>query len=151
MPPPKPEQTNLHPVPAKIPDHTGCLGRIRPFRAGLGSLGYSGTIDAEEELTKSLGTSMRRRNRRSCSTSLLRCVDARRRKTLPASWLCCMRGVAVDSWPRMKMTQKAVLVLLASCLFLSCNIPGVIVTKSCHVIILHCKASMIKSTMMCIN
>ena len=43
-------------------------GRYRLSRAnpailgGIGSLGYSGTINAEEELTKSLGTSIRRRN-----------------------------------------------------------------------------------------
>jgi hypothetical protein len=32
-----------------------------------------------------------------------------------------------------------------------CNTSGVIVTKICHVIILHCKASMIRSTMMGID
>jgi hypothetical protein len=32
-----------------------------------------------------------------------------------------------------------------------CNTSGVMETKICHAIILHCKASMIKLTMMCIN
>jgi hypothetical protein len=39
------------------------LSRANPANSGgIGSLGYSGTVDAEEELTKSLGTLMRRRN-----------------------------------------------------------------------------------------
>jgi len=58
---------------------------ILAIPGGIGSLGHAGTV-AEKELRKSL-----------CFFALLRaCVDARRRKTLPASWLCCMRRVADD-------------------------------------------------------
>ena len=31
----RPEQKKLHPIPARIPDDSGHLGRFQPFRAGL--------------------------------------------------------------------------------------------------------------------